>query len=232
MRIILYILTGIAIYIVLNVELGLLWSIPVNFNPDKINRALLNLSYSYLAGYIFYLVVTWLPFCTRKRKFREIISSKYGMIKTQIESNIQAFDTTENYHLEIISLDELQTLVSKKNITDLSFYAEQTLIKQSIIQLLGASKTETLKLCHSILVDYKEYLSVNEVVLLEEIIAADYFKIIDSPPYWITQTPKYIEQSGIQNTGVVTSLKEAYKQYQEELAKELYEVIKLVRKLN
>lgn len=79
------------------------------------------------------------------------------MIKTQIESNIQAFDSTEYYHLEIISLDELQTLVSKKNITDLSFYAEQTLIKQSIIQLFGASKTETLKLCHSILIDYKGY---------------------------------------------------------------------------
>ena len=95
-----WVLTFASIYAICNIELDWFWSIPVRYNPENINRVLLNLSYSYLAGYIFYLLVTEIPYLHRKQRFCKLLSKKYDSLKNQIETHIQAFDTKEHYHLD------------------------------------------------------------------------------------------------------------------------------------
>jgi len=43
-------------------------------NADDRNEVMLNMSYSYLAGAIFYFFVTWLPYKIRSRKMRPFIN--------------------------------------------------------------------------------------------------------------------------------------------------------------
>lgn len=46
---------------------------------------MLNLSYSYLAGIIFYFLVTWLPYRMRARKMRPFIEEKKNVIKQKMD---------------------------------------------------------------------------------------------------------------------------------------------------
>ena len=58
-NLILCLLTLCAGYIILTVGLGWFWTIGSFENADRINQVLLNLSYSYIAGWIFYLLVLY-----------------------------------------------------------------------------------------------------------------------------------------------------------------------------
>ncbi len=53
MRYFLWIITGVSLYIIFCVGLGWFWTIGESENYEKINQVLLNLSYSYIAGWFF-----------------------------------------------------------------------------------------------------------------------------------------------------------------------------------
>ena len=209
------ILTCASIYAICNIELSWFWSIPVKYNPENINRVLLNLSYSYLAGYLFYLLVTEVPYLQRNRKFRKIITEKYKILKYQIESNIQAFGSNKANLLNTITLKELKDLIQNVNITDVAFQAKEVDYKTSILELLNVSRNTIIHTCHEILNVYKDYLTESEVVTIEKICSAQYFNFIYEP------TPHCISK--------LTQL--YYYNSKDEIATLLYTVIELVREL-
>ena len=53
-------------------------------NANAKNEVMLNLSYSYLAGAIFYFFVTWLPYRLRSQKMRPFINDKKKIIKDKM----------------------------------------------------------------------------------------------------------------------------------------------------
>lgn len=54
-------ITGISLYILFCVGLGWFWTIGSSTNYERINQVLLNLSYSYIAGLIFYIFIEYIP---------------------------------------------------------------------------------------------------------------------------------------------------------------------------
>lgn len=58
---ILLIITGLSLYILFCVGLGWFWTIGSSTNYERINQVLLNLSYSYIAGLIFYILIEFIP---------------------------------------------------------------------------------------------------------------------------------------------------------------------------
>lgn len=210
-----WVLTFASIYAICNIELDWFWSIPVKYNPENINRVLLNLSYSYLAGYLFYLLVTEIPYWQRERKFRQIIVSKYKILEYQIESNIQAFGTNKSNLVDNITLNELSYLVHNKEITDTAFQAKEVDYKMSILELLNFSRNTIIQTCHAVLNIYKDYLTASEITTIENILSSQYFNFIYEPK------PNCISQ--------LTQL--YYHESKDEIANLLYAVIELVRKL-
>lgn len=120
---ILVILFAGSVYAVLNIGLGCLWTIGVSDNADKINQVLLNLSYSYLAGCIFYLLVTFLPERFRKRKTQSIVSNKYELIKKQVEFSVQAFCDSDitGVSLDTFTKKELCQKLKSRSIIGVSY---------------------------------------------------------------------------------------------------------------
>lgn len=208
-------LLAVSAYTICNIELDWFWGISVKYNPEHVNRILLNLSYSYLAGYLFYLLVTQIPYLQRSKKFRKIIVTKYEILKYQIESNIQAFGANKTNVLNTITLNELTDLIQSKEITDVAHQAKEIDYKTSILILLNRSRNTIIQTCHDILNIYKDYLTESEVMTIEKIRTSQYFNFIYEPnPQNISQTTRNY-----------------YYESKDEMAKLLYGVIELVRKL-
>ena len=187
----------------------------MKYNPENINRVLLNLSYSYLAGYLFYLLVTEIPYRQRKTRFSKILSKKYDNLKTQIESHIQAFDTKEYYHLDGITREELSSIVIQRDLCDNTFYANECGISQPIIRYINKSKEIILEICYEILNVYKDYLHDSQIETIENIIHSAYFNLID-----------------FKETDKLTPKNKAMFNYDKKsLSDSLYEVIEFARKL-
>jgi len=73
---VLLITTLISLYIIFCVGLGWFWTIGFSFDSDKINQILINLSYSYMAGFIFYILVSYLPYRLKTEKLKPVIKLK------------------------------------------------------------------------------------------------------------------------------------------------------------
>ena len=61
LNIILTTVTLFCIYIICYVGLGWLWALGIDENYERINQVLLNLSYSYIAAFIFYILIEYIP---------------------------------------------------------------------------------------------------------------------------------------------------------------------------
>lgn len=178
---VLTILTFASLYIICCIGLGWFYKFGSFENASKYNTVLLNLSYSYIAGYIFYVLITYLPFCLRKSKIRTIIKHKKVEMVKQVESNIQAFYTKEISNPLDIDADDLKKQILNSNMYDRSFYGKEIGIQSSIITLLKESRKVMLLLCEQILI-YHDYMSEVEILLIEEIREAPFYRIIDCGP--------------------------------------------------
>lgn len=75
-NIILILLTAISTYVIIYVGLGIGWPIGTSDNYERINKVLENLSYSYLAGCLFYLLTTEYSYWNRKQRLKPVMKSK------------------------------------------------------------------------------------------------------------------------------------------------------------
>lgn len=208
-------LTALSIYVICSVGLGYAPLIGTINRASRVNDVLLNLSYSYIAGLIFYILVSYLPYVAKKKKYRKIIGLKFKEIKNQIESNIQAFENQKKeYIINNISLDQLTVLVNSKNLLDNSFYGNEIGISNPIFSLVSESRKVSLQLSKEVLL-YRDYMSEEEVALIENVRSSAFFRLLD----------------------IGTSLTPATKtlivspQYKTEFVAELFNIIEIVRKL-
>lgn len=183
--IILYLLTLSSGYIILTIGLGWFWTIGSCENADRINQVLLNLSYSYIAGWIFYLLVTYFPEMQRKITLRPAIQLKIEDLRKQINACIQTFAKDEDWHLvDTITKEQLIRLITKADMYANSYYASIIGFQQNHLQFLHATRSNVFELIEQILF-YKEYLSAEQLLLLEKIQDSTYFhltKVYENTP--------------------------------------------------
>lgn len=213
--IILWSLTFICLYAILNIGLGILSPIGYSDNYININRVLINLSYSYIAGLIFYLFVSYLPNKIRTEKFKPIIARKINYLYNQINGCVVSFQSASDDDLiSNIDLNSLKQIILSKSLYDISYYGIQTGLQMDNFLFLQGSRDKIFNLLDSLL-HYKDYMKDETIVQIENIKDAKYFHLIKN--YNTSLTMKQLYDSV---------------KYREEIAKELYEVIKAVKIIN
>lgn len=167
-------------------------------NSTLINTILINLSYSFVAGALFYFLVTQLPYIIERKKNKPIIVDIINNISKQLNINIETFDTNEipniietvdkNYLISLINNSELFAVsnlsqrIAPGTQTSNHFIIEQTI--ENIQEYI-----QTLK-------EYKEYLSTEQLSIINKIKHSGYFGVInrtkDTPlDRSLTQHPEF-----------------------------------------
>jgi len=91
-------LNVICILLIIQIGLGIIplfYSIFSNEFAFKLNQVLLNLSYSYIAGVIMYLLISYLPDLQKKRRINSIIKSDLELLVKEL--NIFIFYINKQY---------------------------------------------------------------------------------------------------------------------------------------
>lgn len=213
-KIFLIAITLISLYIVLCIGLDWFWKIGNSENADKINIVLINLSYSYIAGFIFYILVSYLPFRLKTEKLKPVVKLKIDNLYNQINACAQTFEANEIPDIiQSITKDQLKGLVNKKGMYNNSFYGDQVGYEMNNLKFLNLTKCNTFEIIDSLL-DYKEYLKTRQVLNIEKIRDSDFFLLV-----------KFYEDS--------PTAKEYYSstQFKEEISKDLFEIIEIIREL-
>lgn len=213
-KILLWIIAFISIYTIGCVGLEVLPTLGTTETPILINSVLLNLSYSYFAGLIFYLLVTHYPFYLQRKKFSPIIKSKINDLYNQVEATIQTFETKEVKGIvDTITFEDLKKVIEKNSMYSNSFYANTVGYQMNNFQFLVETKNNFFTIIERLLI-YKDYLSINQIVSIE--------KIRDSSFFHLT---KVYESTSLAILYYNSS------QFKEELAKELFNIILYMRKI-
>lgn len=179
-NILLFVISMLSIYAILYIGLGYLWPIGESKNAEKINMVLLNLSYSFLAGGIFYIFTSSLPHYSIKKQLRKPIEKRLRQLKYHVSAIIQAYCSKENqYDVWSMSRDELSDLVNSKNMRDTSFFGTQTGMSNAMIDFLTDTRKKILRICNETLTIYGQYLGTSEIEILEFLFNSEYFNLLD-----------------------------------------------------
>lgn len=211
--IILTLLTILCSYCILHVGLGWLWPIGTCEDANSVNQVLLNLSYSYIAGFIFYLLVSFLPNYLKKRKIIPSIRLKVGDLYKQINACLQTFESTEKADLlYTITHERIIALINGADMYGQSFYAHMVGYDMNNLQFLVATKERIFTLIDQIL-GYKEFLNGDQLLEIEKIHDSTYFHLIkvyeDSPVARFYYTHQKFKDSMISDfIPVMLSIKE------------------------
>lgn len=80
-NIVVTILAIISLYIICVVGLGWFWHVGYSNKADQINGVLLNLSYSFITGYVVYLGTVLIPVTLRRKKVKRIVLHELKKLK-------------------------------------------------------------------------------------------------------------------------------------------------------
>lgn len=133
---------------------------------DGINRILLGLSYSYLAGWIIYLLTVSLPEYNKRRKLSPIIRRQIDSIANQLHNLVMEFCLPPNQNPDIFNVSQCIQTMKARDWTDpvqMPFKPNGTTLKQSFIH-------DFTNLCNMIddtLECYTLYLTTDQCLLLE-----------------------------------------------------------------
>ena len=145
-----------------------------DINADAKNEVMLNLSYSYLAGLIFYVLVSWLPYKMRARKMRPFIEEKKKVIKQKMEDCAIATIPTNIIVKYKPGKEELI-----RHLESTSFLTAPTymslLVPGSTIHEHWRLQREDIKNAIKDVLEFKEYLTDKELVVLGQIQDCQFF---------------------------------------------------------
>lgn len=177
-QIILYSITLLCLYIIFSVGLELLPKLGISKNSVNINQVSINLSYSYIAGLIFYFFISYLPYILNKQKLKATIDLKIDDITNQIFSYIQTFEKEEiNIDMENINLNSMKLLLKNKDILESSYYSRIMAIRMNNLEFINSTKSSIFNLIDSIII-YKEYLDSEQILSLEKIKDSKFFHLL------------------------------------------------------
>lgn len=158
----------ICLYAIFQIKFNFAFWMGYSEKADAWNEIITNLSYSYLAGFIFYLLTVTLPHKKMKGKVKVALDSKLNMIRSNYKACVESV-----YHpLKAMSLD----ITKDEAVADfkaVSFYQK---CKMGYFQDKDISVVDYIRLKHqenviraAELLEYKPWLSSETVAQIEEI---------------------------------------------------------------
>lgn len=180
--------------------IGLDWFVPLGNadNPERINTVLINLSYSYIAGLIFYLLTTSLPRYVFARKMRKPLQSKVKTMYGKIEDSAKCAFPMLTWNSLVITENSLKDQFSSISLcTTPSAYDITGTPPISIIEYQKIQRKEILLIAKDIL-EYKEYLTPKQLELIEKIREANYFPLLNAFAIPIFDQPRNRESLAVE----------------------------------
>lgn len=169
----------ICLYAIFQIKFNFAFWMGYSEKADAWNEIITNLSYSYLAGFIFYLLTVTLPHKKMKGKVKVALDSKLNMIRSNYKACVESV-----YHpLKAMSLDITKD-EAIANFKEVSFYQK---CKMGYFQDKDISVVDYIRLKHqenviraAELLEYKPWLSSETVAQIEEIRNSNLLAVIIS----------------------------------------------------
>ena len=146
-----------------------------------------------------------------KRKFSPIINGRIIDLCKQIEACVHTFSMEDSDIINSISKEQLLGLIQAKGMYSQSCFDEQVGYQMNNLQFLVETKRNCFDIIEK-LIPYKEYLTDKQIVCIEKIRDSSYFHL--TKIYEISSVAKIYYNS---------------EQFKNELSKELYYIICLLR---
>jgi len=155
------------------------------------NNLYANISYSFLAGYIFYLLTIKLPNAIKKDKASVFLKEKYNIIHCNILEVLKNY----SYNKDIISIskEEYEKLFKDKSVFEEGIRYNSQFKKRLVIDSYDNLAKEIIKTIPDILI-HKEYLSFDVVTELEKMRNS---KLADN-----VVAAKFVNSLGIQDSKI------------------------------
>ena len=150
-------------------------------NWQRINAVALNLSYSYIAGLIFYLFTSTLPYYFRKTKVAKIIKEKKGLIYGRLQSCAEC--------VYPIAQDPSYSRQSIVTMYSLHSIREMGHLGMPIHDHLYAQRKDIVTTINGLLI-YMDFLSERDIRILEGIKESLFFSYIIMLQNAIMDTPE------------------------------------------
>lgn len=175
-NIILIVLTLVSIYVIMYVGLGVGWCLGTSDNYERINKVLENLSYSYLAGCIFYLLTSQFSYWSRKQQLRPVMKNKMHKIVRIIDDVILEFSRSVNTNTKTTK-EDLEIILNSKSWTDfIPMIKQMQGINISYIAYLSVAGKSVRTNVMELIQLYKEYLDESQISSLEALVEMSIFR--------------------------------------------------------
>ena len=170
-------IVSIFLILIIGLEAKFLWTELDDPNlADNINKVLLNISYSYITGFLVYLLTVLLPHALRRKKIKSILETKFETIKSKINASVMSIYLIEAEEKTIPAKDLFIKEFVAQNITDKK-YKLQTGLDLTLFESLVKERKDIERKISEI-IEYHNYLSTDSLTLIERIRDSEYFSTL------------------------------------------------------
>ena len=163
-----HLIAAISLYIIMVVGLGWFWTIGTAEDYERINNVLVNLSYSFITGYLVFLFTILFPAKRRSRRINYIVAGKLrSIVQDDIHPCLQIFIPPAKW-ADSLSIDDVVLMFERGEIRRASAFTFAT-NKRFEIDVLCLHCKHILEAIDSIINDYSHDLSEDTLKILESI---------------------------------------------------------------
>ena len=169
-------LAVICLYAIFQIKFDFAFFIGTSKKADAINEIITNLSYSYLAGYIFYFLTVTLPNWKMKSKLKSALFGKIKTIESKYRACLESVVQLPETLSEAPTQEEIKELFKQKSYMD-SCRLAKVGEKMTIASYIKESHEESVRLATQLL-EYKPWLSSDAIAQIEKVRNSDLSKVI------------------------------------------------------
>lgn len=145
--------------------------IPLNWSQDRcdnLNQLFINLTYSFLAGYVFYLLTIYFPQIQEKKRIQPVIQQKVLEIRKAISDILLEFSRDTDIKKDFLEIENAKIVLMSKNWTDkMPMFMRLFNAHISYIAFIGEVGNKIRKDIVDLIQSYQRYMTTEQVCLLE-----------------------------------------------------------------
>lgn len=172
----------LGLYVILSVGVGILPKFGVGWYEEsilKFNTVILNLSYSYVAGMIFYLLINYMPDQAQKRRFQPFVKKDIKRIHSLYLNLINSMSTKKNgvIYNTIPSYQIFEELMECISPNEIYPNTSEQIIRANYMRTFFYLRVETLGIIEHIYY-FKNQVPDEIILLLEELNSSEFFSAV------------------------------------------------------
>lgn len=172
----------LCLYAVIQIRLGWFWFIGSVKNADAVNSIIEGLSYSNIAAYLFYLLTSYLPERRRKKKLDVVIKDRVHKIGiNNIRDVLFEFARDTGLNADYSDTQHTEEILKSKNWDEeVPIFRKYRGISITYFRYASSQCTEIKNRVADIVLRYKEVMSAEELVALEDLTKMSFITHLES----------------------------------------------------